>query len=654
MQPSFEPDAMPLLVERVEWVPASLETIEVRVHGRWDGDVPAAEAVLLVDDDGRRQAFPAVTAGPGAVAPWTASFVVPGELRPRLRAGLRLGVGEGEVALPAAVAGAMGPVAEAEVIDRAVLAERRARRAEQGQESLAERAAEAEQAAVTLEAQLSNLEQRLAGLTGERERLIADLATRERELRGARQREHAEHELRLQAEDERDALRRELEDELRALRAELAATRERATVLQGEGDRMRAALAAERPAAIHDPRLTAMQAQVDALRSELGRWRAEEEGEEEQAPADDALAALVADLRATIATLRDAFEREIAAIAGEVADMRRELDAERAARRAAEAELEGARRPAAPAGPVSAAAQEVIDDLAAAARRLREQAGQPEPEPDAEAPAGPALVPSLPQPATPRGWRRLLPGTVPAPSWLSRAVAELAEADAATGARLFAALLGAQHLGPDRDLVYDVSVTEFGAFRVTLASGSTRVRPEPALLPGLPALELEGPASALAPLAGGGAPRRLRDVRVDGSRRALRRLLKATREPVGLPDLARAGVWVSPGLLLAALARMVDPAWTRGHRFAVAHRVEGRRGGTWTVVAADGAPLTVTQDAGPGAPAATVRLAEEAALPHLAGLTIPMGATAVIEGDAAAAATLAAWFARVQEPPPGA
>src|SRR3954451_6230843 len=101
--PDGPPGESPLDVERVEWVPASPETVLVRVVGRWR-PVPPVVAPILVVDDGEGGRFVADEHGVVGGA-WRASFTVPIEVRPRLERRLALEVGDAVVPLPAASAG---------------------------------------------------------------------------------------------------------------------------------------------------------------------------------------------------------------------------------------------------------------------------------------------------------------------------------------------------------------------------------------------------------------------------------------------------------------------------------------------------------------------------------------------------------------------
>src|SRR4051812_1127737 len=151
----------PLDVDRVEWIPATPETVRVRVVGRWRGAPPAVAPVLLVGD----LSFAADEHGivDGA---WRASFSVPIEIRSRLDRRLGLRGGDAEVGRPAASA---GPADEAsapppgEVFGRGVLDERRARRFEGVEGSLVRRAEGAGGQGPTLRPQLGLFGQRPRG-----------------------------------------------------------------------------------------------------------------------------------------------------------------------------------------------------------------------------------------------------------------------------------------------------------------------------------------------------------------------------------------------------------------------------------------------------------------------------------------------------------
>ena len=158
-------------------------------------------------------------------------------------------------------------------------------------------------------------------------------------------------------------------------------------------------------------------------------------------------------------------------------------------------------------------------------------------------------------------------------AWLAGAIGLLAAEDIRAAGAFLVSLLpdGARTLG--EDLVYDIDLDGVGAYRVTLRGSTGEVAPRAEDAPGESEFRLSGPVAALATLGAGGAPRRLGGaVRVNGSRRALRRLLKSRRLPVDLGDLAAAGVVPDPALLMQTLAVAVRPDVDRRQRLRGRHR----------------------------------------------------------------------------------
>lgn len=116
---------------------------------------------------------------------------------------------------------------EGRFADPRIIAERRARRAELNEGTLRERALKAEGA-------LAEARSQLAAAHDQRIDLAAQLKRAERELRSARQGEHAEAARREELEEDSAALRHEIERELAVLRAALAAEEQRVSELEDE------------------------------------------------------------------------------------------------------------------------------------------------------------------------------------------------------------------------------------------------------------------------------------------------------------------------------------------------------------------------------------------------------------------------------------
>ncbi|HEV2811881.1 MAG TPA: hypothetical protein VGW10_01410, partial [Solirubrobacteraceae bacterium] len=316
-------------------------------------------------------------------------------------------------------------------------------------------------------------------------------------------------------------------------------------------------------------------------------------------------------------------------------------------------------RAAVPSGSAVGGGADVIGDLQRAAERLRaaaeqelerlERGGEPEAGTVAsEEPSGgvaattPALAPKRGEAIHQLGARRTSAREGP---WLRVGLERLATGDPETAARLLAALLPMQALVAD-DIAYDLTAPTAGTLRVVLTGGTALVEPRqgPGDRDEVDVL-VEGPLDALAPLAAGGAGWRLKGAQVRGSRRRLRRLLKARRDPIGLVELGRAGSPVHPGLLLSALVAAIDPARARGYRFAVTYEIGGD--GTFTVVAGHGDSLRVVPENAPPEFAdcsAKVVVSAPAFMPLIAGEEPPEGEEAVAIGDRRFVDLLHAWF----------
>ncbi|MHB1809836.1 MAG: hypothetical protein ACYCU0_11140, partial [Solirubrobacteraceae bacterium] len=220
---------------------------------------------------------------------------------------------------------------------------------------------------------------------------------------------------------------------------------------------------------------------------------------------------------------------------------------------------------------------------------------------------------------------------------------------------LIVELLPAQAKLVKGTLRYMLRIEELSGFEVELADGSASVRrvgdgEGPSFDTDF---TLEGPAAAFAEFAAGGVQRRPRGLRLPGRRRRARRLFAERRKPVALADLVAAGVSVWPGLLLAALAESVDPAWTITDTFTVAFSIEGRQSALLDVGVRAGMPLRVSRvhderATDQPAPVATVRLGERGFLSLLAGTAPPEGEQILLQGDAAALERLLSWTDRVQ------
>src|SRR5437763_7205069 len=596
-------EAVGLRIDAVEVLPTDLRSVLLRVAGAWEDEPPddlrAPVLVLRAEEREHRLAALERTSGAAVRAapearPFRAAFSVPEALAPQLEEPVELDLGALTVRLPApARAGEDGPdAAGGTVVDPAVLAERRARRAELDEQASLRRVGEAEGAVARLEGELGKLELRLAAATDERAELEARLAEREDELRAAREGAADTTDLRerLDAAEQRG---RRLDGELEIARQRAdevqraaAATTDRAvdaarTAVERHRElderdrelraRAQAVARAEREtAAAHEAlvramaRARAMRLELEALRGDVGTAETASPG----APAPRAQDAAVHErLEGSLAELREELRGAREAAATEA----REREAERERTRATEAR-----------------AAEIAQRLAEAERRL-----------------------AAPSPPTGREVRR---SARPASPWLPSALRALARSDPAAGARLALELLPGQGLAVPTALAYDVEVPGLGRHRVRLSRGAGELAAPVGGLVGRRTTAFRvaaTPAGLVELVLAGGAVQPV-GVHVLGTLRRRRALRRLPAVPLRLVALAAAGVLPDPGLLYRALAETIDPEWTRGHRFAVELEVAGPRGGTWRLTAADGARLAVERcPSGAGAAAdAGVRISQ--------------------------------------------
>ena len=193
------PHLQGLEIEAVEWLPSGADSGLVRVRGRWSVPATAQPGLpeLLLRAGGADHRFESLPDARFARDPasWRGSYLVPVALVAAAPDALWVewpgGVRSG---LPAPAHGLASPPQPApeppaeepggQVIDRAVLAERRARRAEAAEQAQARVAAEALRAVEALELQSAELERRLAEASAERDALAEGLAPAEPALRG--------------------------------------------------------------------------------------------------------------------------------------------------------------------------------------------------------------------------------------------------------------------------------------------------------------------------------------------------------------------------------------------------------------------------------------------------------------------------------------
>ena len=276
------------------------------------------------------------------------------------------------------------------------------------------------------------------------------------------------------------------------------------------------------------------------------------------------------------------------------------------------------------------------DHLSAALARLRERTPVSPPEDASE------TAPAQSAPAA--GARR---------PWLAAAFRVLCAQDASGAGRLLLALLPAQRAADPQPVAYDLILSDLLVAHVTVGSAAGHVAmgttPRPASdvdfqliggLAGIARLLVAGPVRRRLSRVSSG--RRMARLRGNPHRlAALDRLIDA-RLSVG--ELQAAGVRLDPVLAMTVAGLMIDPVWTMGERFVIAHReLEAARPDAYLHVRDGRPPLASGQP--PHAPVeAVVVCPADDLLAVLAGAVRP----AETVGEERPLTLLAQWLGRAQ------
>ena len=223
-------------------------------------------------------------------------------------------------------------------------------------------------------------------------------------------------------------------------------------------------------------------------------------------------------------------------------------------------------RASAPPSPVQA------EKLSAALARLREGT----PPAAVQEPAAEAATPPPERPTESAAH----PERPPKP-WLGKTFRTLVGRDPSVAGRLLLALLPAQRAADPSPVAYDLVLGDLATARVTVSSTTTQVdlgdTPRPLTEVDF---QLVGDLASIARLLAAGPVRRRlgrlpmggRLARVRGDRRRLGALEALLDAPLTLGRLHAAGVRIDPLLALTVAAIMIEPGWTAGERFTIAHR----------------------------------------------------------------------------------
>jgi hypothetical protein len=678
-------------IEAVEWLAEGGENLTVRVTGRWRRRRPTwtGQPLLVMEAQGRRHRFPAMPEPPSlsGTAPgmWRMSFAVPAALAPHIGSRGWLQLGAVVVPLPiqvrlaAPVTANSGPVVarQLESTELAVQASRR-------------RAAEAVQAAADLAVRVRQLEEELQLSRAESGRVAAAHDERRRAVLAAEQREHAERTRREELRDELTRRRRWHEQAQAAASERIAELETEAASLRRRHDEARQEAAAARCAVTHleeqlaemTRSLLAGQGRGEALRAERALaarmpaaasvavpvprepdWGAPRLGAERQlisARSPRAAETSVAELRRQLAD-RTAVEAMLRAAA----------DSERAARERAEAEVVRLEQELRESATRTTRAHEAIEELRVelqAAREAMKTNGAPPDPPDP--PVIAADPPSEPLEAAPDTAGGPVDGarleaalarlreTTPESAlqtaspvgrpWLEPVFRALAKRDPTSAGRLAVVLLPAQPLVHARPLAYDLVLSELGCVAVTSADGEVRVDVRDAARPQEQTqLVITGELSGLGRLLSSRRVRRRvgRRARAKGDRSALKALRALVGAPLGLERLYAAGVRPEPPLVMLLASVMIDPEWTKGEDFMIAHRDPEASASGAALRVCDKAPVSVG-DASELRPGSTTIVCPGGALLGVLAGTGPADLT--VEGDARPLAVVQSWLKRAQ------
>jgi len=290
--------------------------------------------------------------------------------------------------------------------------------------------------------------------------------------------------------------------------------------------------------------------------------------------------------------------------------------------------------PAPPSAPLQS------DQFSAALARLRDRAPAPELETTPPAPS-----PETPPTEPPRDPR-------PAKPWLAPAFRALAARNPSAAGRLLLALLPAQRAADPSPVAYDLIVSDILVAHVTVTSTTGHVTHD--ATPRLPAevdFAIVGDLAAIARRLASGRVRRgllrLAAGRPVASLRGDRRRLAALEHLIGarltVGQLRAAGVVLDPVLAMTLAGMMIEPAWTEGERFTIAHRDPAATAPDAYLHVRDG-QAPVPSAGPPHGPLTTIVVCPgDELLGALAGAS-----PATVEGDERPLALLRQWLDRTQ------
>jgi ribonucleoside-diphosphate reductase beta chain len=242
---------------------------------------------------------------------------------------------------------------------------------------------------------------------------------------------------------------------------------------------------------------------------------------------------------------------------------------------------------------------------------------------------------------------------------------EMARMDPDLAARLVLMSLPVAARRIPGSLKYDLHVEGWGTYRVQADNGYATVEQRPWDGGGLEhrpeevdfALVMD--ARTLAQMAAGVSPSRLMlegRLRIRGKRRRALKLRAMAEGELDLAQVLREGGEIEPEFLYRALEYLIDPDWTKGHKFTVVYEITGMNGGSatdaWQVEVRDGNRVTVSSGHPARRAEATVRLSKDTFRALLVGEITPTQAMqqdlTSVEGQIYPVTLLGRWMERAQ------
>jgi ribonucleoside-diphosphate reductase beta chain len=188
------------------------------------------------------------------------------------------------------------------------------------------------------------------------------------------------------------------------------------------------------------------------------------------------------------------------------------------------------------------------------------------------------------------------------------ALRRIAADDPELAARLVLMTLPAAAARIPGTLAYVLDLDGLGSYKVSVSAGRARVDPATGDGDDLD-FRLSTDPPTLVELATGASPMGLMlsgRLRIRGKRRRALRLRAMSAGDIGLDEVVANGGRLDPDVMYRSLPYLIDPDWTRGHRFTIRYEVEGEGGGAWCLAANDGEPMSLSGDC--EKPDAVVRL----------------------------------------------